>query len=124
MLYTGDSVTGKEAVEIGWANHAYPVDQLAAKTEAFAERIANVDGPMLQMTKRQVNRVYEIMGLRTSLQVGGDLQELGRARPGGEQFGRIAREKGLKAALDWRDSPFGDYGTAPAGSAKPSIAPW
>ena len=124
LLYTGDSVTGKEAVDIGWANHAYPVDQLAAKTEAFAERIANVDGPMLQMTKRQVNRVYEIMGLRTSLQVGGDLQELGRARPGGEQFGRIAREKGLKAALDWRDSPFGDYGTAPAGSAKPSIAPW
>ena len=124
LLYTGDSVTGKEAVELGWANHAYPVSQLAEKTEAFAERIANVDGPMLQMTKRQVNRVYEIMGFRTSLQVGGDLQELGRARPGGEQFGRIAREKGLKAALDWRDSPFGDYGTAPADAPKPAIAPW
>ena len=124
LLYTGDSVTGAEAVEMGWANHAYPVDQLAAKTEAFAERIANVDGPMLQMTKRQVNRVYEIMGFRTSLQVGGDIQELGRARPGGEQFGRIAREKGLKAALDWRDSPFQDYGSAPASSTKPSIAPW
>ncbi len=124
LLYTGDSVTGTEAAEIGWANYAFPIAELEARTEAFAERIANIDGPMLQMTKRQVNRVYEIMGFRTSLQVGADIQELGRARPGGDQFGRIAREKGLKAALDWRDSPFQDYGSAPAGSTKPSIAPW
>ena len=124
LLYTGDSVTGAEAVEIGWANRAVPVDQLCAATEAFAERIANVDGPMLQMTKRQVNRVYEIMGMRTSMQVGGDIQELGRARPGGTTFGSIAREKGLKAALDWRDSPFQDYASAPAGSVKPSGAAW
>ncbi len=124
LLYTGDSVTGTEAAEIGWANYAFPIAELEARTEAFAERIANVDGPMLQMTKRQVNRVYEIMGFRTSLQVGGDIQELGRARPGGDQFGRIAREKGLKAALDWRDSPFQDYGSTPAGSLRPSIAPW
>jgi len=36
----------------------------------------------------------------------------------------VAREKGLKAALDWRDSPFQDYASAPAGSAKPSGAAW
>ncbi|MCK9517962.1 MAG: enoyl-CoA hydratase-related protein [Dehalococcoidia bacterium] len=124
LLYSGDSVTGREAVEIGWANRALPVDQLAAATEAFAERIANVDSAMLQMSKRQVNRVYEVMGLRTSLAVGGDIQELGRVRPGGEQFGKIAREKGLKAALDWRDGPFEDYGSAPASSPKPSGAAW
>lgn len=124
LLYTGDSVTGREAVEIGWANRAVPVEKLCEVTEAFAERIANVDSPMLQMTKRQVNRVYEIMGMRTAMQVGGDIQELGRARPGGAEFGRIAREKGLKAALDWRDSPFGDYGSAPADASKPSGAAW
>lgn len=124
LLYTGDSVTGKEAVELGWANRAVPIEQLCEVTEAFAERIANVDGPMLQMTKRQINRVYEIMGIRTSLAVGGDIQELGRVRPGGEQFGRIAREKGLKAALDWRDGPFEDYGSAPPSAAKPSAATW
>ncbi|MCC7365811.1 MAG: enoyl-CoA hydratase/isomerase family protein [Dehalococcoidia bacterium] len=124
LLYTGDSVSGREAVEIGWANRAVPVDQLCAVTEAFAERIANIDSPMLQMTKRQVNRVYEIMGIRTAMAVGADIQELGRARPGGAEFGRIAREKGLKAALDWRDSPFGDYGTAPKDAPKPAGAAW
>ncbi|MCL6646389.1 MAG: enoyl-CoA hydratase/isomerase family protein [Dehalococcoidia bacterium] len=124
LLYTGDSVTGREAVELGWANRAVPIDRLCEVTESLAERIANIDGPMLQMTKRQINRVYEIMGFRTSLQVGGDIQELGRVRPGGETFGRIAREKGLKAALDWRDGPFGDYGAAPPDAPKPAAAPW
>ncbi|HXU23016.1 MAG TPA: hypothetical protein VN697_03190, partial [Tepidiformaceae bacterium] len=98
--------------------------RLCEVTEAFAERIANVDSAMLQMTKRQVNRVYEIMGIRTAMAVGGDIQELGRVRPGGAEFGRIAREKGLKAALDWRDSPFADYASAPAGATRPSGAAW
>lgn len=124
LLYTGDSVTGIEAAELGWANQAVPVEDLCAVTEAFAERIANIDSPMLQMTKRQVNRVYEIMGFRTSLQVGGDLQTLSAMRPGGGEFGRIAREKGLKAALDWRDGPFEDYASAPAGEARPKGATW
>jgi hypothetical protein len=62
--------------------------------------------------------------LRTSLQVGGDIQELSRVRPGGAEFGRIAREKGLKAALDWRDGPFQDYASAPAGATRPSGATW
>ena len=124
LLYTGDSLTGLEAVEAGWANRAFPVEELAEATEAFAERIANIDSPMLQMTKRQVNRVYEIMGIRTSMAVGADIQALSSVRPGGGEFGRISREKGLKAALDWRDGPFEDYGKAPPGTARPSAATW
>lgn len=124
LLYTDDSVTGKEAAELGWANRAVPVEELCAVTEAFAERIANIDSPMLQMTKRQINRAYEIMGFRTSLQVGGDIQTLSAQRPGGGEFGRIAREKGLKAALDWRDGPFADYASAPADAPRPKGAAW
>ena len=30
----------------------------------------------------------------------------------------------LKAALDWRDSPFQDYASAPVGAVKPSGAAW
>jgi len=124
LLYTGDRVTGQEAVELGWANRAYPIEQLAEATEAFAERIANLDSALLQMTKRQINRAYEIMGIRTALAVGGDIQELSRVRPGGGGFGRIAREKGLKAALEWRDGPFGDYGSARPDAPRPAAAPW
>ena len=124
LLYTGDSLTGLEAVEVGWANRAVPVDKLCETTEKFAERIANIDGPMLTMTKRQVNRTYEIMGIRTALAAGADIQALSAVRPGGGEFGKIAREKGLKAALDWRDGPFNDYGTAPKDGPRPNAATW
>ena len=124
LLYTGDPLSGKEAAEIGWANRAFPIDELAAGTEAFAERIALIDSPMLQMTKRQLNRAYEVMGIRTALAVGGDIQTLSSVRPGGGEFGRISREQGLAAALAWRDSPFGDYGSAPEGAPRPSAANW
>lgn len=115
LLYTGDSVTGKEAVEIGWANRAYPADRLAEETERFARRIANIESDMLLMLKRAVNRAYEIMGFRAALQVGADIQALSTYRPSGGEFARISREQGLKAALDWRDGPFGDYGASPPG---------
>ena len=124
LLYTGDSLTGLEAVEVGWANKAVPVDKLCETTEKFAERIANIDGPMLTMTKRQVNRTYEIMGIRTALAAGADIQALSAVRPGGGEFGKIAREKGLKAALDWRDGPLNDYGTTPKDGPRPSTATW
>ena len=124
LLYTGDSLTGLEAVEVGWANKAVPVDKLCETTEKFAERIANIDGPMLTMTKRQVNRTYEIMGIRSALAAGADIQALSAVRPGGGEFGKIAREKGLKAALDWRDGPFNDYGTTPKDGPRPSTATW
>ena len=124
LLYSGDPISGKEAVEIGWANRAYPVDRLAFETEAFAERIALIDGPMLQMTKRQLNRAYEIMGIRSALAVGADIQTLSAVRPGGGEFGRISREQGLAAALAWRDGPFGDYGSAPRDKPRPGAADW
>ena len=124
LLYTGDPISGQEAAEIDWANRAFPIGELAAGTETFAERIALIDSPMLQMTKRQLNRAYEVMGIRTALAIGADIQTLSSVRPGGGEFGRISREQGLAAALAWRDGPFGDYGSAPEGAPRPSAADW
>jgi enoyl-CoA hydratase len=33
-------------------------------------------------------------------------------RPGAGEFGRISREEGLRAALEWRDGPFRREGFA------------
>ena len=112
LMYTGDSVTGLEAVQIGWANRAYPVEQLSEATEAFAARIANIESDMLAMSKRGLNRAYEIMGIRTALSVGTDIQALSMHRTSMPNFFNILREKGLKAALEWRDGPFADYRTS------------
>jgi hypothetical protein len=49
------------------------------------------------------------MGMRAALYAAADIQALSAVRPQGNVFGAIAMERGLKAALLWRDGPFGDY---------------
>lgn len=117
-LYTGDYFTGVEAVEIGWANRAYPAAELHERTVEFAERIANIETDLLMFSKRGINRAYEVMGIRTALQVGADIHALSNHRPSAGTFGRLSREQGLKAALEWRDGPFKDYRGAPRGQAE------
>jgi enoyl-CoA hydratase len=117
MAYLGDAMTGVEAAKWGWANRAVPAEELASTVEAFGHRLALVDREMLTFSKRSVNRAYEIMGIRTALNAGADIQALSAMRPMGGVFGRISQKYGLKEALAWRDGPFGDFRTK--GNATP-----
>lgn len=109
FAYVGDSIPGVEMARLGWANYAVPAAQLAATTEAFARRMAAIDNDMLMYSKRAVNRQYEVMGIRTGLWSGTELQALSSYRPAAGEWGRRVREEGLKAALEWRDGPFRDF---------------
>ena len=53
QMLTGDSISGLEAVRLGYANRAHPADQLEAETLAMASfRIAKVDPELAQLNKR------------------------------------------------------------------------
>jgi enoyl-CoA hydratase len=109
FAYVGDSISGAEMARLGWANYAVPADQLADFTERFARRMAFIDNDMLMYSKRAVNRQYEVMGIRTGLWSGTELQALSSYRPAAGEWGKRVREEGLKAALEWRDGPFRDF---------------
>ncbi|MSP78925.1 MAG: enoyl-CoA hydratase [Dehalococcoidia bacterium] len=111
MCFTGDSITGTEAVEIGLANYAVPAEELDAFTTKLANRIALVPSSLLALSKRSINKTYEIMGMRVALEVSNVVAALNPLRPDAGEFARISKEFGLKAALNWRDEKFGDYGT-------------
>ena len=111
MAYLGDAMTGTEAAQWGWANRAVPAGELAGAVEWFGRRLALIDREMLLYSKRAVNRAYEIMGIRTALNAGADIQAVSAMRPLGGVFGGIAQKYGLKEALAWRDGPFGDFRT-------------
>src|SRR5580658_8605689 len=51
MMLTGDAVSGAEAARLGFANRAFPLDQLEAETLAMASRIAKVDPELAQLNK-------------------------------------------------------------------------
>jgi enoyl-CoA hydratase len=56
----------------------------------------------------------ELMGARTIQRMAAERDCIARQAPVVTEFYTMAKEKGLKAALEWRDSKFGD-GRAKAG---------
>jgi enoyl-CoA hydratase len=118
FAYVGDSFSGRDMAAMGWATYAVPAAELAAFTERFARRMANIDNDLLMYSKRSVNRQYEAMGIRSGLMSGTDVEAMSKHRPTAQEWNRRLREDGLKAALEWRDGPFRDfrgaYATAPA----------
>ena len=110
QMLTGDSMSGLEAVRVGFANRAYPAEELEAAVLAMAGRIAQVDPELAQLNKRLVHRQMEAMGLRAGLRAGTDLHALGWSTSASRAYMTKMRE-GVKEALTARDSAFGDYRT-------------
>jgi enoyl-CoA hydratase len=111
MMVTGDSVTGIEAAREGWANRAFPADELEEAVLDVARRITEVPPELVQLNKRVVHRQMEHMGLRSGIRAGTELCALGTKTEAMRQFTENIKAKGLTTALSERDKPFGDYRT-------------
>ncbi len=108
LFLTGDTITGAEAAKIGLVLKAVPRDYLEAEVEGLADRMAMIDPELLSANKRIVNLGLELMGARTMQRLGAENDARAHLAPAVREFGRIAAEEGLKAALHWRDAKFGD----------------
>jgi enoyl-CoA hydratase len=78
--------------------------------EKTARKISSMAQVGVKMTKRAINRTLEGMGFLTSIEHNLELMvhfETSTS-PETEEFNSIRREKGLRAALDWRDARFRD----------------
>ena len=109
LFFTGDSVSGTEAVELGIANHAYEPDEVSEKTLEFADRVANQSADWLALLKEGVNAFYENMGLESAVRTNTTLDSLARCTRSGYEWRERITNDGLKDALAWRDGPYGDY---------------
>jgi len=108
LILTGDTIDAKEAERIGMVNRVVPLDQLEEETGKLAKKLANVPAFALKVNKTTINRAFEMMGMRNamahslegvSLLIVTDTEER-------KKFREIRSDKGLKAALEWRDSLF------------------
>jgi enoyl-CoA hydratase len=112
MMLTGDSISGDEAVRLGWANRAFDEADLDEEVLAIARRIALVPPDVAAINKRTVHRQMDVMGLRAGIRAGTELCGLGTKQAGFTAFIDRIDEVGLKEALSERDGPFHDYRTA------------
>jgi enoyl-CoA hydratase len=108
LLYTGDTLTAAEAERIGMINRVVPKDRLEEEVQKLADKIAKVPPAVMRLTKIPLNRNYEIMGLRESVQYNLEASSLlnSVAVPEQVEFNSIVRERGLKQALEWRDRRY------------------
>ena len=76
IMLLGDDLTGAEAVALGWANRAFPADELDAAVLDIAARVAGVETDLAQINKRLVHRQADIMGVRSAIRAGSEFQAL------------------------------------------------
>src|SRR6185437_15510060 len=110
---TGEPLTGKEAAAVELINESIPFERLEARVKEVAGKLANIPLSQLQAQKLIVNQAYENMGLSSTQMLGGILDGLMRNTPDALQFIDTAANQGVRAAIERRDGPWGDYSQAP-----------
>ena len=110
MMLTGESISGKEAAEKGFANRAFSESSISKEVEKIAYKVAKVPSDIQAINKRSIHRQMEIMGMRDGIRAGTELQALAmHSRSTQEHLKELS--SGLKEALTKRDEEFGDYRT-------------
>lgn len=110
LLFTGDCLSGKEAVDWGLAIECAPRAELDARFESLLGRIAAMPVNQLVMMKLMLNQAAYSQGLAQSQMLGTMFDGIARHTSEGYAFARRAAEAGFRTAVSERDAPFGDAG--------------
>ena len=108
LLLTGDTVDAHEAARIGLVNRVVPHDDLMAECERVARKMCLLPQLGVKLTKQAANRALESMGFLDAVKTNVELMTIfdTSTSPEQEEFNAISAEKGLRAALNWRDARF------------------
>ena len=108
LLYFGDAIDAKSALELGMVNRVVPLAELRAASLRYAKRLSLISREALYATKRAVNRGADASGFRTAIYAGLDV--VGPLYATKTEFGTKFREmvatEGVPAAVRWRAAQF------------------
>ena len=111
LLFTGDLITGAQALDWELAIEAPPAAELDERFEALVQRIALTPVNQLVMMKLLVNSTIRAAGLSATQTLGTFFDGIARHTEEGYAFQRKAMEAGFKEAVRERDEPYGDAKT-------------
>jgi enoyl-CoA hydratase len=108
LLFFGDMIDARTALQFGMVNRVVPTAELREETMRYAKRLALISPEALRWGKRVINRGAEIAGLRAAVEAGVDsfVSLYATQTEVGREFGRRVQQEGLKAALEWRRAQF------------------
>lgn len=109
IILTGqDRINAQDALRMGLVSRVVPADRHVETALAIAYGIALVDPMVVMETKKALNRTYELQGMQSALQTALDIDHTieSHGSPDKQAFMDIARERGMRAAIAWRDARF------------------
>jgi enoyl-CoA hydratase/carnithine racemase len=109
LLYTGeDRINARDALAMGLVNRVVGIEELDDATLELANEIAKNDPVAIAMTKKSINRAWEVAGFREAIVSNVEMDSIIEAAevPERIEFRKITQEQGLKAAIAWRDARF------------------
>jgi enoyl-CoA hydratase len=108
LLYFGDAIDARTALELGMVNRVVPLAELREASLRWAKRLSLISPEALYATKRAINRGADAAGFRTALYAGLDVVgPLYATRTEfGQRFREIVAREGVPAAVRWRSAQF------------------
>ena len=99
-------MSAQELHAAGVVNRVVPLEKLEEETMKLANRLAEQPPEAIRMVKYEINKTYEMMGMRNAMDFAAEIFNLCRINQVQEQseFNKIVNEQGLKAALAWKEA--------------------
>jgi enoyl-CoA hydratase len=109
IILTGlDKIDARLARELGLVNRVVAEGEHVAEAMRMARTMAVMDPNLVRITKTAINHSFEVRGMKAALQHALDLDHSVEAKgsPDKQAFMAVAREKGMREAIQWRDRRF------------------
>ena len=78
--------------------------ELEAELLRLTNELARIPREALALNKASINKAYDLMGLRSAVDYNLEVMVQIRTSESAKEFDRLVREKGLREALNIRDS--------------------
>ncbi len=109
VILTGeDRISARDGLQIGIVSRVVSPGTHVETALQIARNIARMDPVVVAETKKALNRTYEIQGMHAALKAALDTDHTieSHGSPQKRAFMDIARERGMRAAIAWRDARF------------------
>ena len=108
ILSADDRIDAKDALAMGLVSRVVATGTHVDEALRTARGIALMDPNLVAETKKALNRTYEIQGMPTALRTALDIDHgiESHGSPDKAAFMDVARERGMREAIAWRDARF------------------
>lgn len=108
ILSADDRIPAREALAMGLVSRVVPAGQHLSEALRTARSMALMDPHLVMQTKKALNQTYDIQGMPTALRMALEIDHAieSQGSPDKRAFMDVARERGMRQAIAWRDARF------------------